>query len=148
MAKKKAAKKKTAKKKASTKKAAARTPKKKVRKKKVAKKKPAARSTKSTKKKAAPRKKKKTAAPKLGRPKITGDEKLYMLFKDDYHARQIFEFLRVSTVRELEEHTPADIVKQLSKPIRQTVDRIRQALAHRNRCLSGDEEYAAQQVGK
>ncbi len=142
MAKKKAAKKKTAKKKASTKKAAARTPKKKAGKKKAAK------STKSTRKKTAPRKKKKTAAPKLGRPKITGDEKLYMLFKDDYHARQIFEFLRVSTVRELEVHTPADIVKQLSKPIRQTVDRIRQALAQRNRCLSGDEDFAAQQVGK
>ena len=109
--------------KSSTKKAAA--------KKKAAKKKPAKKTA-----------RKKTARQKLGRPKVTGDEKLYMLFHDDYHARQIFEFLGVETVRELEEYSPGEIVKLLSKPIRQTVDGIRKHLADKNRHLSEDAEFA------
>jgi hypothetical protein len=80
----------------------------------------------------------------LGRPKVTGEELLYMLFKDDYHARQIFEFLRVETVKELEQHSAREIIKRLSQPIEQTVDRIRRALAERNRCLAGDEQFAAE----
>ena len=30
----------------------------------------------------------------LGRPKVTGEEKLFLLFKQDYHARQVFSFKR------------------------------------------------------
>jgi hypothetical protein len=95
-------------------------------------------------KKAAP----KRAAPKpplsLGRPKVTAEEKLYLLFKDDYHARQIFEFLRAETVRDLEQFSPAEIVGRLSQPIRQTVDRIRKKLAEKNRCLKDDLAFAVE----
>jgi hypothetical protein len=79
----------------------------------------------------------------LGRPTITAEEKLFMLFHEDYHARQIFEFLRAETVGDLEKFTPQEIIHRLSRPIRDTVDRIRTKLADRNRCLSGDEEFAA-----
>jgi hypothetical protein len=64
------------------------------------------------------------------------------LFKEDYHARQVFDFLRVETVKELEQFTPQEIVHRLSQPVRQTVDGIRRKLAEKNRCLAGDEEYA------
>ena len=87
----------------------------------------------------------KAAAPtrvSLGRPKVTGDEELYMLFREDYHARQIFEFLRVETVRELERFSPQQIVDRLSAPIVETVLRIRRTLAGLNRSLAGDEAYA------
>jgi hypothetical protein len=90
--------------------------------------------------------KKKASVPKkprsLGRPKVTGEEKLYMLFKEDFHARQIFTFLGVDTVRELEQFSPKEIVKRLSKPIKHTVDRIRLKLAEKNRHLLDDEEFA------
>lgn len=78
----------------------------------------------------------------LGRPLITQEEKLYMLFHDDYHSRQVFEFLRVQTVKELEEFSPQQIIHLLSKPIRMTVDRIRQRLAKYKRSLREDEQYA------
>jgi hypothetical protein len=78
----------------------------------------------------------------LGRPKVTAEEKLYLLFKDDYHARQIFEFLRTETVRDLEQFSPGEIVGRLSAPIRETVDRIRRKLAEKNRCLRDDQVYA------
>lgn len=78
----------------------------------------------------------------LGRPLVTQEEKLYMLFKDDYHARQIFEFLRVFTVKELEEFSPQQIVRRVSKPVFDTVDRIRQKLAEMKRSLRDDEAYA------
>ena len=84
----------------------------------------------------------------LGRPTITGEEKLFMLFHEDYEARQVFEFLRAETVADLEQHTPADIIHRLSRPIRETVDRIRKKLADRNRCLTGDEEFAAEHKRK
>ena len=80
----------------------------------------------------------------LGRPLVTNEEKLYMLFKEDYHARQIFEFLRVETVKDLEMFSPEQIVRLLSKPIRTTVDRIRQKLAEKNRHLLEDLDYAAE----
>ena len=79
----------------------------------------------------------------LGRPLVTNEEKLYMLFHEDYHARQIFEFLRVETVKDLEQFSAEQIVRLLSKPIRTTVDRIRQKLAEKNRHLLEDVEYAA-----
>jgi hypothetical protein len=82
------------------------------------------------------------AAPSLGRPTITAEEKLFMLFHDDFHARQIFEFLRAETVGDLEKLSPHDIIHRLSRPIRETVDRIRRRLAGRNRCLAGDEPFA------
>jgi len=82
------------------------------------------------------------AAPSLGRPKVTGEEDLDLLFKEDYHARQIFKFLRVGTVKELEQYSAGEILRVLSRPIRETVERIRQELAVRNRCLAGDEEFA------
>jgi len=93
-------------------------------------------------KKSAPRKKSAPAI-SLGRPTITAEEKLFMLFHDDYHARQVFEFLRAETVGELEKFSPLEIIHRLSRPIRETVDRIRTKLAERNRCLAGDEEFAA-----
>jgi hypothetical protein len=80
----------------------------------------------------------------LGRPTITAEEKLFMLFHDDYHARQVFEFLRAETVGDLEQFTPQDIIHRLSRPIRETVDRIRKKLAERNRCLKEDEPFAAE----
>src|SRR5262245_25069069 len=80
----------------------------------------------------------------LGRPTVTVEEKLFMLFHNDYHARQIFEFLRAETVGDLEHFSPQEIVHRLSRPIRETVNRIRRALAERNRCLAGDEVFAAE----
>jgi hypothetical protein len=78
----------------------------------------------------------------IGRPKITGEEKLFLLFKDDYQAREVFDFLRVQTVKELEEFSAQEIFRRLTQPMRNTVDRIRRHLAERNRCLAGDEEFA------
>jgi hypothetical protein len=106
----------------------------------MAKKKKASQST----KKSGPKRKKK--APKkisLGRPTITAEERLFMLFHEDYEARQVFEFLRAETVADLERFSPQEIVHRLSRPIRETVDRIRRKLADRNRCLAGDESFAA-----
>lgn len=90
--------------------------------------------------------KKKAASKKisLGRPTVSAEEKLFMLFHEDYHARQIFEFLRAETVGELEQFTPQEIIHRLSRPIRETVDRIRARLAERNRCLAGDAAFAAE----
>jgi hypothetical protein len=78
----------------------------------------------------------------LGRPKVTGEELLYMLFKEDYHARQIFEFLRVEKLKELEMYSSAEILRRLSHPIKETVERIRRSLAEHNRYLAGDEQFA------
>jgi|SRR5262245_32053966 len=97
-------------------------------------------------KKPAHSKSKKKAGKKisLGRPTVTADEKLFMLFHEDYEARQVFEFLRAETVADLEQHTPQDIIHRLSRPVRETVDRIRTRLADRNRCLAGDEQFAVE----
>jgi hypothetical protein len=78
----------------------------------------------------------------LGRPKVTNEELLYMLFKEDFHARQVFEFLRVNTLKELEQFSASDIIRRLSQPVRETVERIRHTLARYNRCLANDMEYA------
>lgn len=79
--------------------------------------------------------------PTLPRPTITGEEKLFLLFKDDYHARQIFDFLRVETVHDLEQFTPDEIFQRLTRPMAESVERIRRRLADKNRYLSGDEAY-------
>lgn len=83
------------------------------------------------------------AEPSLGRPLVTQEEKLYMLFHDDYLCRQVFEFLRVETIKELEQFSPQQIVHLMSRPIRMTVDRIRQRLAEFKRSLKDDEQFAA-----
>jgi hypothetical protein len=80
----------------------------------------------------------------LGRVLGSQDEKLYLLFKEDFHARQIFEFLRAETVKDLEQFSPQEIVKLLSQPIHTTVKRIRQKLAERNRHLAGDEAFVVE----
>lgn len=89
-------------------------------------------------KKTAARKKKKS----LGRAKISADAKLDVVFQKDYQAREVFAFLRVATVRELEEHAPDEIIEQMTRPLVQTVNRIRKTLALANRSLAGDEKYA------
>lgn len=77
----------------------------------------------------------------LGRPKVSADEKLYLLFKEDFHARQVFTFLGIDTVRELEGHSVKEIIGRLTEPLRATVTRIRERLASVNRCLAEDWEY-------
>jgi len=79
----------------------------------------------------------------LGRPLVTQEEKLYMLFHDDYLARQVFEFLRVETIKELEHFSQQQIIHMMTKPLRMTVDRIRQRLAQYKRSLKDDEQFAA-----
>ncbi|QDU46742.1 hypothetical protein Mal52_52640 [Symmachiella dynata] len=151
MAKKKQTRKKAAKRKATKKKAAGRKPaakRKSVAKKplnKPLKKKTAARKVKKKKvgKRKAAKKKAKRAA-SLGRPKFTGEAALDQVFKEDYHARQIFTFLGVSSLKELEKFGPEEIVDRLSAPLVQTVQQIRKRLADHNRHLAGDLDYAVQ----
>ena len=80
----------------------------------------------------------------LGRPLVTQEEKLYMLFHEDYEARQVFEFLQVETVADLVKLSHEEIIKVLTAPVRRTVQRIRQRLAEKNRSLQGDEEFTRQ----
>jgi hypothetical protein len=80
----------------------------------------------------------------IGRALVTQDEKLYMLFHEDFHARQIFEFLRAETVKDLEQFSPQQIVKLLSQPIQATVQRIRRKLAEKNRHLADDEAFVVE----
>jgi hypothetical protein len=101
-----------------------------------------ANASKSKAKKAGKPLRKKKSAPALGRPKVTGEEQLFMLFHEDFHSRQIFDFLRVHTVKELEQYSPQQIVKLLSKPITDTVNRIRRKLAEKNRHLQDDIDFA------
>lgn len=93
-------------------------------------------------KKAGKRPVKAASTPSLGRPLVTAEEKLYLLFKEDYEARQVFEFLRVDSVGDLERFSPEEIVKILSAPVRTTVQRIRRRLAEKKRALQGDEAFA------
>lgn len=102
-------------------------------------------------KKAVKKRSHKNRSPKkisLGRPTVTAEEKLFMLFHEDYEARQVFEFLRAETVGDLEKFSPQEIIHRLSRPIREMVDRIRGKLAERNRCLAGDEAFAAERKGR
>ena len=82
------------------------------------------------------------AAVSLGRPKVTGDKPLHLLFHHDYGAREIFDFLRVRTVKELEVFSPEEIFDQLTRTVRHSVDRIRIELARQNRSLAGDKSFA------
>ncbi|MFQ5734018.1 MAG: hypothetical protein ACE5KM_18930 [Planctomycetaceae bacterium] len=117
--------------------------------KKTAKKKAA---KKATKRSAARKTAKKTTARKtgkrLGRARVSADAKLDVVFQKDYQAREVFDFLRVTTLRELEEHAPDEIVERMTRPLVQTVDRIRKALALVNRCLDRDERFALEFLAK
>ena len=75
------------------------------------------------------------------RPKVPGDAKLYLVFKEDFPARQVFTFLRVETVKELEAYRAREIVERLTAPLVATVERIRERLAENNRFLAGDQTY-------
>ena len=78
----------------------------------------------------------------LGRPKVVGEELLDLVFKEDFHARQIFVFLGVRTVRELEDFGPQQILDKAAQPLKETIDRIRRRLALLNRALREDQEFA------
>ena len=80
----------------------------------------------------------------LGRPRIPGDSPLYLLFKEDFQARQVFAFLGVETVSQLEAFGPKEILKRITLPLTETVERIRRKLAENNRCLAEDASYAIQ----
>jgi hypothetical protein len=84
----------------------------------------------------------------LPRPKISAEEKLYLLFREDYPARQIFDFLRAETVGDLEQHRAEAIIARLTAPIHDSVERIRRKLAEYNRYLAGDEGYVRKKLGK
>ncbi len=83
-----------------------------------------------------------TKGKSLGRPRFPAETKLELVFQKDYQAREVFEFLGVETVRELEAFCPAEIVEKLTAPMVQTVDRIRKTLALSNRCLASDLRFA------
>jgi hypothetical protein len=78
----------------------------------------------------------------LGRVKVSADARLDLVFQKDYQAREIFEFLKVQTLRELEQHGPDEIIERLTGPMVQTVQRIRKTLALINRHLAHDEKFA------
>ena len=80
----------------------------------------------------------------LGRARIAGTAELDRYFAKDYEAREVFHFLGVKTLKELEQHRPEEIIEVLTLPVVQTVDRIRKALALQNRCLAGDRKFAMQ----
>lgn len=107
---------------------------------------PAKRSIKKTKPTTRKAKAKRKSTIVHKRPLVTAEEKLYLLFKEDYEARQIFTYLRVETVGELEQYAPKQIIDILSRPLQQTVHRIRSRLAEKYRCLSGDDEFLASAI--
>jgi hypothetical protein len=123
--------------------------------KKVAKKKPPAAPARKAAKKAArkapakasrtvkkPRTPKRKGPAALGRVKVAADARLDLLFQKDYQAREIFDFLKVQTLRELEQHAPQEIIDRLTGPMVQTVQRIRKTLALVHRHLAKDEKFA------
>ena len=79
---------------------------------------------------------------RLGRPRIPGTAELDMFFKRDFEARQIFQFLDVGTVKELEQFSPEEITDRMITPLVQAVERIRKTLALANRHLDGDVKFA------
>ena len=77
-------------------------------------------------------------ASKLGRSRIP----LNVVFESDPAARQAFDLLGISTIRELQKLGPDELIIRLTSPTKQTVGRIRKMLALNNRCLDGDERFA------
>lgn len=78
----------------------------------------------------------------LGRPRVAGTAELELMFRNDREAREVFLFLGVKTLKELEALTPEQIVERLTSPVVDTVTRIRKSLAMNNRCLAGDLSFA------
>jgi hypothetical protein len=101
-----------------------------------------ARATKVSRTVKKPRSAKRKGAAALGRVKVPADARLDLLFQKDYQAREIFDFLKVQTLRDLEEHAPQEIIKKLTGPMVQTVQRIRKTLALVHRHLARDEKFA------
>jgi len=97
---------------------------------------------KSTKAKTRKPAKKSTRTVTLGRPRIAGTAELNLVFQKDLEAREIFSFLDVRTLNELEALGPEEILEQLTAPMVRTVDRIRKVLAMSNRSLKGDQKFA------
>ena len=81
-------------------------------------------------------------ASKLGRSRIPVNAPLEVIFEHDDQARQAFELLGITTIRELQKFDPDTLVMKLTSPTKQTVGRIRRILAMNNRCLDGDERLA------
>lgn len=114
-----------------------------VRKKKpAAAKKPARKSVKARKASKTVKKPKRSGAVDLGRARVSGTAELDQHFLKDYEARQVFTFLGVKTLKELEQYSPQDIIDLLTAPMVTTVNRIRKALAMQNRCLARDQKFA------
>jgi hypothetical protein len=78
----------------------------------------------------------------FGRVRVPVDARLDLVFQKDYQAREIFEFLKVQSIRELEQFGPDEILERLTGPMQQTVLRIRKTLALVNRHLARDEKFA------
>ncbi|MEX2285693.1 MAG: hypothetical protein WD648_01310 [Planctomycetaceae bacterium] len=89
-----------------------------------------------------------TNARLLGRPRLPADARLDFVFQRDYQAREVFAFLGVQTIRELEEFSPDEIIRRLTGPMVQTVERIRKALALSNRSLLKDRDFALKFKGR
>jgi hypothetical protein len=114
-------------------------PKKRLVKKPAARKKPSLKAAKKPAKKPAPRRKKSSG---FGRVRVPVDARLDLVFQKDYQAREIFDFLKVQSIRELEQFAPDEILERLTGPMQQTVLRIRKTLALLNRHLARDERFA------
>jgi hypothetical protein len=78
----------------------------------------------------------------FGRVRVPVDARLDIVFQKDYQAREIFDFLKVQTIRDLEGFAPQEILDRLTGPMQQTVLRIRKTLALVNRHLARDEKFA------
>lgn len=86
------------------------------------------------------------ATRKLGRSRIPINAPLDVVFQNDIQARELFMFLGIHSIRDLEQFNPDDLVLRLTGPAKLTVGRIRKILAMNNRCLSNDEEFAWMRV--
>jgi hypothetical protein len=78
----------------------------------------------------------------FGRVRVPVDARLDLVFQKDYQAREVFDFLKVQSIRELEQFGPDEILDRLTGPMQQTVLRIRKTLALVNRHLAKDEKFA------
>jgi hypothetical protein len=114
-------------------------PKKRLVKKPAPRQKPSPKAAKKPAKKPAPRRKKSSG---FGRVRVPVDARLDLVFQKDYQAREIFDFLKVQSIRELEQFAPDEILDRLTGPMQQTVLRIRKTLALLNRHLARDEKFA------
>ncbi|MEP3480149.1 MAG: hypothetical protein ABJZ55_12935 [Fuerstiella sp.] len=79
---------------------------------------------------------------KMGRSRIPTDAPLAVVFQNDLQAQEAFNLLGITTIRELEEMDPDELVRLLTRPAKHTVGRIRRTLAMNNRCLLSDEAFA------